>query len=890
MRLVSCYIENFGALHDFHYDFTEGLNVIYKENGWGKSTLAAFIRVMLYGFSNETKRGTLENERRRYAPWQQGVYGGEIIFEAKGRRVSLRKVFGNKANLDQVMITDADTRLPITEYGDNPGEDLFLIDDDSFKRTVLISQNDCKTFTTDKIHAKLGNLAENTDDMNNFETADKSLKDLLNRMDPVKKTGSIAKQKSEMSTLRNIINSGDGLEDAIGILQDKKMQCISEKDELLKKIARLNRMQSEISTYKDGEVQKNQYENLCDTMNKRQEKLAELKRYFPKEVPSMESIDEVGRLLREAEGSKLALEALAISEEDKEVYEGFLKMHNGKKPGQVYDNVFWRELEEQLLLAEEYEELNIQNLEEGLSLGEKKQLTLYEEEFEAGVPTAEEVDAVKQQLRTYELEMAKKQNLEFTLSALEMVDRKTKQQGKKPLWILAFAGVLLLAVGLGICFLWSILGGTLCAVMGVCITVAGFVCSKEKVEPEDEQMIQTREQLVKLEKDMEQIQEEIQGFWEKYGLKTNGEPMLYELSALQDKVKEYGKLKERFKESEKHNLSGRIKWISLTLKEYLAREDIVKLWQGFEEAIRESDSFQKKLRYIQKKAGEACQCEKRCEKYFIAENTWKRAEHKVISSIENMGFEPMWNLTEQLQNIVKQVHLYSNEYEQWQEAQKEKEQFEQTHEMEKILALQNPGEEESLEALAGKLEETGDRVNELTGMLQNYEQQIYDLEEHYDEWNEAVGDYETLKEKTESDLQKYELLKKTKLLLEQAKSSFTAKYTTPLMEHFQKYYEMLSGCECTKINMDADIHLSVLDYNMPREVEALSAGNQDLIGICFRMALVDAMYEAEKPFLIMDDPFVNLDVQKTSRGSRFMETLGEKYQIIYFTCHESRKI
>ena len=46
---------------------------------------------------------------------------------------------------------------------------------------------------------------------------------------------------------------------------------------------------------------------------------------------------------------------------------------------------------------------------------------------------------------------------------------------------------------------------------------------------------------------------------------------------------------------------------------------------------------------------------------------------------------------------------------------------------------------------------------------------------------------------------------------------------------------------------------------MPRDIGYLSAGKQDLVGICMRMALVEAMYKEEKPFLIFDDPFVNLD-------------------------------
>jgi uncharacterized protein YhaN len=74
-----------------------------------------------------------------------------------------------------------------------------------------------------------------------------------------------------------------------------------------------------------------------------------------------------------------------------------------------------------------------------------------------------------------------------------------------------------------------------------------------------------------------------------------------------------------------------------------------------------------------------------------------------------------------------------------------------------------------------------------------------------------------------------------------------------------------------------------------REVKWMSAGYQDLIGVCMRLALVDAMYQGEKPFLILDDPFVNLDEEKTAAGMTLLSNVAQEYQTIYFTCHSSRE-
>ena len=50
MKLIRCHIENFGVLSDFDFAFDDGLTIICQGNGFGKSTFAAFIKAMFYGF------------------------------------------------------------------------------------------------------------------------------------------------------------------------------------------------------------------------------------------------------------------------------------------------------------------------------------------------------------------------------------------------------------------------------------------------------------------------------------------------------------------------------------------------------------------------------------------------------------------------------------------------------------------------------------------------------------------------------------------------------------------------------------------------------------------------------------------------------------------------
>jgi len=154
--------------------------------------------------------------------------------------------------------------------------------------------------------------------------------------------------------------------------------------------------------------------------------------------------------------------------------------------------------------------------------------------------------------------------------------------------------------------------------------------------------------------------------------------------------------------------------------------------------------------------------------------------------------------------------------------------------------------------------------------------------------DEKQIELEELQKQQEEDIEKYNLIKITHDFLQRAKEQFTAKYMDPIANGFSKYYQMLTGDIKGDWMIDANINLKVREQGELRDTRWLSAGYQDLIGVCMRLALVDAMYREEKPFLILDDPFVNLDKEKVEFGNQLLLSVAHEYQVIYFTCHDSR--
>jgi DNA repair exonuclease SbcCD ATPase subunit len=178
---------------------------------------------MLYGFDKERSRDDYVSERRRYRPWQGGVYGGTLTFSIKDKIYTAERIFGMKEKEDRFILREDVTNLESKAFSERLGEELFHLDRASFEKTVLLSQNDCSTRTTDRIQAKLGNLAEATDDINSYEHADGRLNDMLNAMSPFRKTGSLYRMKEQITDLESELRRGDQLERELeNLLQEKK--------------------------------------------------------------------------------------------------------------------------------------------------------------------------------------------------------------------------------------------------------------------------------------------------------------------------------------------------------------------------------------------------------------------------------------------------------------------------------------------------------------------------------------------------------------------------------------------------------------------------------------------------------------------------------------------
>ncbi len=796
MKLLSCHVENFGKLSNVSFDFTNGVNLFYQPNGWGKSTLAAFLRVMFYGFDSKRESGQFDKERVVYRPWQGGVYGGTLDFNYKDRVYRISRSFGKNEKTDTFHIYDLATTLECHDYSSDIGNEIFGLDSASFKRSAFIAQNDCECGSTDAINAKLGNLVENTNDINNFDTAQKRIRDRMNKISPNRATGSLKKRKSTITLLTEEIRGFEAADTAAKEIREKlakKQEQRKELSDIRSQYAKALQMASEESR---RESLKMNYDSLCREVDERKAEMDSYRRIFPDRVPEEEEFIQKNQEVQMLGVLKTTLYNLGLTDE------------------------------------------------------ERTQYSKLSDRFENGLPDQQDISEMEKELECLSQLHEEKSLLENRISYFEAMAMKREAPiflVEKRIPLLVFGIMLIAAGGIG-CVLSFVLKNLLKDFIPVMVIAAGVVVfgillllvrsirmsqderrnQKRKLEREEEDR-KFREPVIEVQQTLElasaeilKIEEKAIAFLGRYHIYCSGTNAREGMFDLKNQMHEYDRLKTRANKSE------------AAREEYeKTKKDLMEF--GEETGVDFGEDLGTGISLLQTKA----------TKYRIALKAYEESR--------------------------KKKELFEEEYDVKELEQKE------------VCPY-------SLDELNSMIQDVDERLEDVREAIEQYNRQMDDLQEQLDMRDEKEQQLTTCKEEQEKEEHLYEVYDLTQSLLQSAKEQFSARYLGPIEGGFGKYYELLTGSGKGTWMVDANIDVQVKELGELRETKWFSAGYQDLLGVCMRLALVDAMYPEEKPFLVLDDPFVNQDEEKFGHGQELLKQIANEYQVLYFTCNASRNI
>ena len=227
MKLLKLHIENFGKLSNQDIDFADGINQIYKENGWGKSTLTFFIKAMFYGMSAKTRGEDYKSERTRFLPWQGGIYGGYIIYQIDGKEYKVTRTFAKTPEGDNFELLDKSTNLIEKNEMKPLGEQIFGVGVETFTMTVFFSQLDFKSSLNDSISSSLVGLDKYQNDL---DKVDKAIKILKENKSGLKR---LIVGKSELERLKLSFNENNS---KLIKLNDEKQGQFEKEQDLIKEL------------------------------------------------------------------------------------------------------------------------------------------------------------------------------------------------------------------------------------------------------------------------------------------------------------------------------------------------------------------------------------------------------------------------------------------------------------------------------------------------------------------------------------------------------------------------------------------------------------------------------------------------------------------------------
>lgn len=887
MRLLSCEIAGFGRISKLNIDFKRGLNAYLEDNGWGKTTFSVFLKAMFFGMEYSRKR-TL-SEREHYRPWDGASYGGSLTFATDGREYRIERTFGKKDTEDSFSLYDAKSGLPSEDFSADIGQELFQVDRDSFEKSIFIPQNSLATGMTDSLNAKMGDMVSAQDDINNFDAAIKRLEEAKrvytknSKLDP----GKLLAVRQEIRDCKEALEQLPALADAL----DKQQEVLEEKrSQLHRKKAAKEALQTQIAVQSKREQELGVYREKKGSFKKLKENYTESEAFFRNGMPERDILNEMDERERrlEVDGRQLKTlrEELPAKEE---IYKLNRLFENADITEETLDD--WNDKAERMLA------LRLKGEHTQLSDEEKEHLAELANYFAKRNPTSEELEAAM-------LDAAELAQLEGQVEALDEQYRnmraKAAAQAERERDTGSPRGVLYGSVGaaallvgaavfgMGIGGSFGLLLAAFCVVAALTVTVLLIVSVRRRKKEEAERSAALAGNVAQVAASLEAKQRERDAQKEKCRAFLSGflvspsDTYAQMIGEIQRKKEAYNRLAAQEKKVIEET-SGTLEELSaLQIELYTAMAPYAEVYGvDLYEDHCESDLIEK-LKEDIKKYEKLCADEKERE---TLENDIRK-EREILSSFLHRFPTEREGEKEQLLEIRQKADRYRTLREQIADLQAELEEFEQSHKIDEetksVVVLQ--GEEAAVDA----------EIAELSSQLVKAQETENDLSDQIEALEETGDRLEPLEETEKEYRRKVRLYEDTVDYLTRAKELFLARYIGPLREGMLYYLSLIgadaseAAPEATDFTLDMDLGIRLSHNGSLKESAFLSSGYQDLVAVCARLALVDVLYRKEEPFLIMDDPFSNLDEAKTARAMALLEKLGQTRQIIYYTCHGSR--
>ena len=153
------------------------------------------------------------------------------------------------------------------------------------------------------------------------------------------------------------------------------------------------------------------------------------------------------------------------------------------------------------------------------------------------------------------------------------------------------------------------------------------------------------------------------------------------------------------------------------------------------------------------------------------------------------------------------------------------------------------------------------------------------------------GDPDANKEKAERMFEEQKALlahwKHIAQVFARQKESITNNPLMDLAANFTHYLDIISGGKVASEFPDADkLNMNIYSSDRLIDYSKLSEGTKETVSLAFRLAVLDHLFPDGGGVAVFDDPFANMDTDRTAQACQLIKACAEKHQVIFLTCKE----
>lgn len=844
MKLLKCHIVGFGNWKNKTVDFQNGLTSVCEKNGFGKSSLASFIRAMFYGLERVTKAN---NERKRALPFDGSPCGGSLDFEWEGNQYSIERSFIGKTPKDDTLVCYKNG-IETKELGEVPGNVVFGLDLDSFNRTIFISPTDLEISSSETLNAKMSHFVEGSSDGCDFSSVKESLEESKKKYKPQKN----AETKGLLAIETSKINDLEMQETNLSNMK-AAMPAKYEKLQELDKNISINQEKNKEAVSHNALIKSwENYDREKEKIEEKEKEIQQLKEKYPLGMISLAEETSMKGLLEQYKLDGNTYANLKLSIVEKEEYDNLKLRFEEDVPTPSFLN----ELQE-LVLAHSNEKSK-EPLK--LSIEESSLIRLFD-------GRKVNLEGLEKRMVTYR-SLKKEYDKEPDQISVPIEQKKISLKAPLIFGLSLFILFSIVAILLGIFIHPGCYSLFALSVVSLLIPAVYYFNEKKKraAMPTSENQPNLRKK--EMGENLTELKINLSSTFKAFAVDEN--ELEGSFALFKAKYDSYLKTLQHEKDLNQTNEQNRLSYLAKekTLQEYFSHYH----YKGNDYAnllMNLSSDTKKYLSYVQKEK-QIEEQRKELENKIHEE----REKIKELAQKYNMG-DPNSYLN---QLPIDRNALQSKEN----ELRKQKEDLALFKEKEHLTERPSSLEGIDLNALSKELEKAINDRQTLSSQIEEDERNISSLEDEVSSLPEEKDNLAKLKKD-------YEIVSKTLKALTDAEESLKRRYISPVENQFKKYSQSLENALGEEIEMDTDFNVSFIRDGKRSGAEYLSSGEMTLCALAYRLAITDNIFEGkEKPFLILDDIFADLDETHIHMAKKFMESLSQNEQILYFTCHPSR--